>query len=243
MGINLVIDNHAQWFVVVPGALNLVQGPTNYAQLLRMGVPPEEIKLAGHWIPSHLVDNLNADCNARIARATQLQKKNKPLRILIPVGGAGAQRIFVTKILKALIPRVKKGDVQLFLNAGDHEHMRVAFTEILDSESQSFNIVDSIKGVHDFCDYLRKDDGSNEPSSPVTLFSFKDYFPAVATTDLVCRVTDILACKPSELFKDIPGSPLLVSMNEKIMENGQIGIYDGCKNAIEIAKKMKVSSE
>ena len=37
--INLVIDNHAQWFVVVPGCLNLVQGPSNYHSLLKMGVP------------------------------------------------------------------------------------------------------------------------------------------------------------------------------------------------------------
>ena len=278
--INLVIDNHAQWFVVVPGALNLVQGPTNYAQLLRMGVPPEEIKMAGHWIPSDLVDNLDSDCKARIARATS--KVGKPLRLLIPVGGAGAQRLFVTNLVKALIPRVKKGEVQLFLNAGDHEHMRIAFTEALESNSQSFDTVASIEGVHQFCDSLRR---GNEPAAAVTLFAFKDYFPAVATTDLVSRVTDILACKPSELafypvpklmirrvgdheaysalraselgdgtlearelsdclrfvelFKDTPGSPLLVSMNEKIMENGKIGVYDGCKNAIEIAQKMK----
>ena len=35
--INLVIDNYAQWFVVVPGALNLVQGPSNYHSFLKMG--------------------------------------------------------------------------------------------------------------------------------------------------------------------------------------------------------------
>jgi hypothetical protein len=34
-------------------------------------------------------------------------------------------------------------------------------------------------------------------------------------------------------------TPLLVNMNEKIMENGKIGIYDGCKKAIEIARQMK----
>ncbi|CAK0797021.1 unnamed protein product, partial [Prorocentrum cordatum] len=42
--INLVIDNHPQWFCVVPGALNLVQGPSNYHNFLRMGVPPSEIR-------------------------------------------------------------------------------------------------------------------------------------------------------------------------------------------------------
>ena len=42
--VNLVIDNHAQYFIVVPGAINLVQGPTNYHRLLRMGVPPAAAK-------------------------------------------------------------------------------------------------------------------------------------------------------------------------------------------------------
>ena len=48
--INLVIDNHAQWFIVVPGAYNLVQGPSNYHNLLRMGVPADRLVLAGGWI-------------------------------------------------------------------------------------------------------------------------------------------------------------------------------------------------
>ena len=65
--INLVIDNHAQYFIVVPGAINLVQGPTNYHRLLRMGVPPSQLRLAGGWIPKDLVVNLEADCQARIA--------------------------------------------------------------------------------------------------------------------------------------------------------------------------------
>lgn len=45
--INLVIDNWAQWFVVVPGAINLVQGPSNYEALLRMGVPADQVGSSG----------------------------------------------------------------------------------------------------------------------------------------------------------------------------------------------------
>ena len=45
--INLVIDNLAQWFIVVPGAYNLVQGPSNYHNLMRMGVPANKLILAG----------------------------------------------------------------------------------------------------------------------------------------------------------------------------------------------------
>jgi len=33
--VNLVIDNHPQWFVVAPTALNLVQGPRNYYGFLK----------------------------------------------------------------------------------------------------------------------------------------------------------------------------------------------------------------
>merc|ERR1712232_377272 len=96
--INLVIDNHAQWFIVVPGALNLVQGPSNYHSLLRMGVPSDQIQLVGAWIPKDLVDNIGVDCSARKARAVA----KKPTRLLIPVGGAGAQRTFVCNLVIAL---------------------------------------------------------------------------------------------------------------------------------------------
>ena len=34
-----------------------------------------------------------------------------------------------------------------------------------------------------------------EPKCAVTLFAYDDYFPAVATTDLLCRVADVLCCK------------------------------------------------
>jgi len=47
--VNLVVDNHPQWFCVVPGALNLVQGPSLYQELIQMGVPEDEMELAGHW--------------------------------------------------------------------------------------------------------------------------------------------------------------------------------------------------
>lgn len=39
----------------------------------------------------------------------------------------------------------------------------------------------------------------------MTLFAFKEYFPAVAATDVLTRVADVLACKPSELaFYPVP---------------------------------------
>jgi len=277
--INLVIDNHAQWFIVVPYAHNLVQGPSNYHSLLRMGVPADQLRLAGHWIPKDLVDNIDADCKTRIKRATA----RAPTRILIPVGGAGAQKTFVSNFLRALKEDVAAGTVQLFLNAGDHEHMRVAFVEALTAMGVAkYDTVDTMEGVHAFADRLRS---GAQPSTTVTLFAFPVYFPAVATTDVLSRVADVLACKPSELaFYPVPKMmirrvgdheeysarrasevgdgtlelrevddalayiatmkrtpDLLVSMNKAIMLNKANGVYDGCKNAVQLAQQLASS--
>lgn len=161
--VNLVIDNHAQWFVVVPGALNLVQGPSNYHSFLKMGVPEESLALAGHWIPRDLVEGIPQTCLWRIER----RKDGKPLRIIIPVGGAGAQRKFIVEMVGAFSGLVKEGKVQLFLNAGDHEHMKEAFLSVLNSHGMEYKMVVDMNGVHAF----RKKILTEEPEKNVTLVS------------------------------------------------------------------------
>lgn len=286
--INLVIDNHAQWFVVVPGCLNLVQGPVNYQNFLRMGVKEKNIRVAGHWVPRDLALNIPDDCARRISRAkysqnlseiTMERKHLKPRRILISIGGAGAQRKFVVQLLRSLIDMLKEGKVQLFLNCGDHKHMFNAFVRVLTKSglSERYEHINTIHEVEQFRDRLLKE--YNEPTHPVAVFSFEEYFPAVITTDILSRVTDILACKPGELaFYPVPkllirrvgdheqysatrsaelgdgtlearsideclkninlfikNSDLLVYLNHMIIKNYNIGIYDGCKNAVQIA--------
>ncbi len=198
----------AQWFVVVPGCLNLVQGPVNYQNFLKMGVSQSNIQLAGHWIPRDLVTNIPSDCQRRIQRANagfvQDGSSYLPRRILIPVGGAGAQRKFIVQFVRSLKPLIESNRVQLFLNAGDHKHMKSAFQSVLSELGLdgSYDNVNTTEGVRAFRDNLLR---GNEPSAQVTLFSFDDYFPAVATTDILSRVSDVLACKPSELaFYPVP---------------------------------------
>ena len=209
--INLVVDNYPQWFLVVPRVLNLVQGPVNYQSFLKMGVKPSELKWAGHWNPVELVANIDADCNRRIARCqVGLMGDNnnttttiKPRRLLIPVGGAGAQRKFIIQLLAALKDLIEQNKIQLFLNAGDHKHMKAAFEQVLKDNDMPYDTVTTTAGVYDFQKKLL--DPTKEPNKAITLFAFDEYFPAVATTDILCRVSDVLTCKPSELaFYPIP---------------------------------------
>jgi len=164
------------------------------------------------------------------------------------------------------------------LNAGDHEHMRVAFLEAIKVIGIEHDTVDTMDGVNAFADKMRK----GKTPGKITLFAFTDYFPAVATTDVLSRVTDVLACKPSELafypvpkmmirrvgdheaysalraselgdgtleLREVPdamayvdqmleGPDLNVTMNKCIMANKTIGLYDGCKAAVELAEEL-----
>ena len=198
--VNLVVDNFPQWFLVVPKTLNLTQGPVNYQSFLRMGVPPDQIALAGHWCPTGLVQNLDQDCKARIARAKAMPLK--PRRLLIPVGGAGAQKTFIVGLIEEIKDLVKESKLQLFLNAGDHKHMKKAFVDVLTKCELDYDTVTTTQGVYDFQKRLLS---GKEPGKAITLFAFEEYFPAVATTDILGRVSDVLTCKPSELaFYPLP---------------------------------------
>jgi hypothetical protein len=70
--------------------------------------------------------------------------------MLIPVGGAGAQRSFFCKLMVALALMVKFGKVQLLLNARDHAHMKQAFEEVLHQVDLEYSIVPDMAGVKKF---------------------------------------------------------------------------------------------
>lgn len=190
--INLVVDNHAQWFVVVPGAINLVQGPRLYRELLQMGVPQEDLKLAAHWNPKNIVDSIPQATERRMKRI----REKKPLRLLVPVGGSGAQQSFLVNFVKACAPLVREGRLELYLNAGDHMHMKKAFTKALEKLQLAFTLVTDLASRQNIQNVLHSDD---KPIHPVTLFAFNDSFPAVTTTDVLIPEVDVLVCKPSEM--------------------------------------------
>ena len=168
-----------------------------------MGVQPHEMKWAGHWCAYDLVSNIDIDCQRRMERikynhsTTITSKTYKPLQLFVPVGGAGALRSFILNFVQAFAPYVQDGNVQLFLNAGDHKHKKVAFLQLLDECGLDFETVSDTKGVREFQTRLLS--AVTEPMENVTLFAFEEYFPAAATTDLLRRVCDVLCCKPSGL--------------------------------------------
>jgi hypothetical protein len=195
--INLVIDNHPQPFVLAPGALNLVQSPGYRMRLLELGVPAEAVRVAGHWVPHDLLDSLGQDVAARLDRAQQ----GAPLRVLLPVGGAGGQRRFLGQLLARLSGLVQAGRVRLLVNAGDHRQVRLALADELAQlglPPRHVGTWDELLGV---CAEARR--GGTLP--PVTLFGFERHDHGFAATDHLARCADLLVTKPSELaFYPLP---------------------------------------
>jgi hypothetical protein len=195
--INLVIDNHPQHFVLAPGALNLVQGPAYEEALRRLGMPAESLRTAGHWVAADVLKELPGDTVARLERACG----GAPVRLLIPIGGAGAQRRFVSGLIRQLAPLVRAGQAQLLLNSGDHAALYGVFGELL-TELELTNVhIRSWSGLQDFC----RGAAASDASPPVALFGFDRHDHGFAATDLLMRQADVLVTKPSELaFAPIP---------------------------------------
>ncbi|HMV76465.1 MAG TPA: hypothetical protein PK453_03375 [Leptospiraceae bacterium] len=199
--IHLIPDNYPQYYLLVPGALNLVQSPAAYLKFIEMGFPKENLSIAGHWVSEKIGANSIFHSECRLERAEKKLKR----RITLAIGGAGAQKNFTKSLLESLKESLLKDKFQLFINTGDHsglfhelkDHCKsigIPFDEVTDRVSMETFLKDA---------ELSKMTDLNRKS--LVFFHFEDYFTAFsATDDLIC-VSDILMTKPSELaFFPIP---------------------------------------
>ena len=110
--INLVVDNYAQHFNAVPGAINAVQAGALGAAYAKLGY---QTVLAGHWADRRSVEGIHTDTARRMKRI-----HNKAVRrLVISIGGAGAQATFVIELLAALQPGMAAKTWHVVLNCGD----------------------------------------------------------------------------------------------------------------------------
>lgn len=204
--VNAIPDNWPMALHLSEGSHHTVQTPSaylGYRTLYGMNqkkvchpMKREDISYVGHYIDHELVSNLDTDCESRIRR---LHEK-KPLRVLLTIGGAGAQREIFASIIEYLLPLIKKKKVALYINVGDYESV----WEELKKEIASLQ-----KAKVHWEDFQETISFSNEAlTGEVTgihAFYHSNIFEAVYTTNLLMRSTDLLVTKPSELaFYPVP---------------------------------------
>lgn len=199
--VHLICDNHPQHYLLVPGALNLVQTKSNLEGFLKMGVPKENLEYAGHWVSEDILKNISEDSDIRIKRT----RNRVPKRFLIPIGGAGAQKGYLTELIDLSKDKLKNKEFHFFINAGDHEHVYTHLQEVLDKAGIEYESVKSWNDLREFTHKNKMTEKSESNIKPVTLFHFLTHSESYSATDVLIRNSDVLVTKPSELaFFPIP---------------------------------------
>ena len=199
--INAILDNWPMGLHLSEGAKQTTQGPSAYFgyRILRNfdpdkpvlnPIPAKDIRYMGHFIDHELVSNIEKDCTARMNR----MKKNIPRRIILPIGGAGAQADIMKSILLHLVPQMKRKEVVLFINSGDHREIFEMINKLLSDNGIITNTFTDWKDTESLMKKM-----SSSTLSGVYNFYNNDTFAAVYTTNMLMRHSDFIITKPSEL--------------------------------------------
>jgi hypothetical protein len=160
-------------------------------------MPQDSLVYTGHYIDHELVSNIEVDCQRRLDR----KASKKPMRFLLTIGGAGAQKEIFAAIIEYLLPFIKDGKATLFVNVGDYKNVWDDLTkEIPEMRTYATEHFEDFKAASKFAEEALDADVSG-----IHGFYHSDIFEAVYITNLLMRAADVLVTKPSELaFYPVP---------------------------------------
>jgi hypothetical protein len=207
--VNAIPDNWPMALHLSEGSLHTIQCKNAYMGYRILNgmnkknvcspMPQESLVYTGHYIDYELVSNIEKDCEARLNR----KKNGKPMRFLLTIGGAGAQKEIFAEIIKYLIPYIKENKAMLYVNVGDYRNVwDQLVSEIPEMAALKTEHMDNWE---DTLAFTEKALDPNEEITGIHGFYHKDIFEAVYTTNLLMRSCDVLVTKPSELaFYPVP---------------------------------------
>ncbi len=225
--VDMMFDNWPMAFQLTEGAKHGVQSPSGYYGFRTMRgfdesnkimdpVPADALFYTGHHVDHELVENIEVDCAARLRR----MRNNEPRRLLVTMGGAGAQRELFKAIIEHCLPLIQQEKVTLFVNLGDHK----ANWDWLEAE------LAHLKGLiqpHFTWEDTRAlvDSIRQGPASGLHVFLHDNTFHAVYATNYLMRVVDVMITKPSELaFYPVP-----IIFNERVGGHEMWGAIRGAE--------------
>lgn len=205
--VNAVPDNWPMALHFAEGSVHTVQ--THYAyqgyrilngmqgQEVLHPMPEEDLVYTGHYVDHELVSHIESDCALRRKR----KEEGKPMRFLLTIGGAGAQKEIFAEIIRYLLPEIRAKRAALYVNVGDYrnvwEELQKEIPGMRRLSREHFNqweetkkfakeaLTGNVIGIHGFW--------------------HENIFEAVYATNLLMRSCDVLVTKPSELsFYPVP---------------------------------------
>lgn len=205
--VTIIPDNFPLAFHVVEGSTHVVQSPSAYmgyrtfhsmgdGMPLNHTMPPEDIRMVGHYIDHEIVDGIENDCEARLKRIQDGETR----RFLLTMGGAGAQVRRFANIARTCKDAINSKKVALLINMGDHKGRWADLEGFFREDSIEWTLHSEWKET---CSFI--EDAALNPVSGVHVFLHEDFYSAVYATNLLMRVSDIMITKPSELsFYPVP---------------------------------------
>jgi len=215
--VNAIPDNWPMALHLAEGALHTIQTHQAYqgyrilngmkGDAVLRPMPADSLTYTGHYIDHELTANIEADCAARKARKAE----GRPMRFLLTIGGAGAQKEVFAAIINALIPSIKKEKAALYVNVGDYRKVWEDLKEEIPflraggraTEKHPRYVTEHFDDWAD-TEAFAKEALTGEVTG-VHAFWHPDIFEAVYCTNLLMRSCDVLVTKPSELaFYPVP---------------------------------------
>lgn len=207
--VNAIPDNWPMALHLSEGSVHTIQCHNSYMgyrilngmnkKKVNKPMPSDSLVYTGHYIDHELVSNIESDCQARINR----KNNGEPMRFLLTIGGAGAQKELFAAIIKHLIPYIKKGKAVLYVNVGDYRNVWTDLQrEIPQMRELSTEHFDNWEDTESFAKKTLEPDCQ---VAGIHGFWHKNIFEAVYCTNLLMRSCDVLVTKPSELaFYPVP---------------------------------------
>lgn len=151
----------------------------------------------GHYVDHELVSNIEEDCENRVRRI----EEGRPVRFLLTIGGAGAQKEIFAAIIRHLIPEIREKKAALYVNVGDYRNVwDDLIKEIPQMKELSETHFEKWDDTKDFAEKALTEDVEG-----IHGFYHSNIFEAVYCTNLLMRSADVLVTKPSELsFYPVP---------------------------------------
>ena len=205
--VNAIPDNWPMALHLAEGSIHTIQTHQSYmgyrilngmrGREVLKPMPEDALVYTGHYVDHELVANIETDCEARLRRKAD----GKPMRFLLTIGGAGAQRALFAAVIRHLLPAVRGKKAVLYVNVGDYrnvwDELAREIPELADQSTLHFG---------NWQDTKQFAASANEAAvEGVHAFWHADIFEAVYCTNLLMRSADLLLTKPSELaFYPIP---------------------------------------
>lgn len=212
--VNAIPDNWPMALHLSEGSIHTIQTHNSYmgyrilngmdGKKVLKPMHADSLVYTGHYVDHELVSNIEKDCAARVAR----KKSGQPMRFLLTIGGAGAQKEIFAAIIKRLLPAIKEGKAALYVNVGDYKNVWEQLkTEIPQLANKTF--------VHEQIAHEHFDNWEETKNFAAQAlegevkgihgFYHANIFEAVYCTNLLLRSCDVLVTKPSELsFYPVP---------------------------------------